>query len=116
MYTGKFANGIIKANPGWFKPQKFITSFTGKYTQTIAKNMSIQAAGGIIAEPVFNVPEVKSYKAVPPVENHKTLTIPIITTLLKYKTFLNISSGSGYGGGASIGGGSFGGGGGGGSF
>ena len=29
--TGKIAGKIVPTNSGWFKPQKFVSSFVGKY-------------------------------------------------------------------------------------
>lgn len=49
--TGKIANEIVPINSGWFKPQKFKSSFVGKYAvkselQTLIQSiLSIEIEG-----------------------------------------------------------------------
>ena len=43
--TGKAASKFVKINSGWFKPQKLMSSFFGKYAQKIWAQAAVQ--GGI---------------------------------------------------------------------
>ena len=45
--TGQLSSKIIKINSGWFKPQKFVSSFAGKYAQKVLTQTAVQ--GGLIA-------------------------------------------------------------------
>jgi len=42
--TGKISTRLIKTNNGWFKPKKFISSFTGKYAKKIWGQTAAQGA------------------------------------------------------------------------
>ena len=40
--TGKASSKIVKINSGWFKPKKFVSSFTGKYARKLASQTAVQ--------------------------------------------------------------------------
>ena len=42
--TGTLASKIVKTNRGWFKPKKFISSFTGKYARKVLAQTAVQGA------------------------------------------------------------------------
>lgn len=42
--TGKLSSKIVKINNGWFKPKKFISSFTGKYARKIWSQTAVQGS------------------------------------------------------------------------
>ena len=50
--TGQIAGKVVPINSGWFKPQKFVSSFVGKYAvkshlQTLAQSLFILGVEGV---------------------------------------------------------------------
>ena len=44
LVTGNIASNLVKINSGWFKPQQFVSSFTGKYATKVWQQTAVQGA------------------------------------------------------------------------